>query len=240
MTRARNIGALAGLLLIPAATQESLRELPGKRTGWYAEVSAGISAAEYRFSPVRAEAGVWSAPNRAQELRSRVSATGLEVFPARPLTTAPELLAGAVSIDGARAQIAHGRLSEWFENRSEGIEQGWTIAVPPAGSREDALCIGLDFRGLSVRIEAGCRSAELADDEGEPRLCYRDLAAFDATGRELDARLQASAEGVSIRVDDRGAVYPLTVDPLLTGPVWTLRAIRPSPTSAGGLRAPAT
>jgi hypothetical protein len=57
--------------------------------------------------------------------------------------------------------------------------------------------------------------------QGErPRLAYRELAAWDATGRPLAARLVSVSEGAAVQVDDALARYPITVDPLLTGPFW--------------------
>jgi hypothetical protein len=60
-------------------------------------------------------------------------------------------------------------------------------------------------------------------------LRYSGLRAWDALGRELEARLEpallagpdAGRAGLGLWVDDRGASYPLTIDPLLTSPAWT-------------------
>ena len=46
------------------------------------------------------------------------------------------------------------------------------------------------------------------------------MRAWDAEGRELDARFVFAADRLSIEVDDRDAAYPLTVDPW----PWTLEA----------------
>src|SRR5262245_42089700 len=46
---------------------------------WIARVTEGVRHEEYGFSPLGS--GAFGAPNRAQELRSRVSSQGLEVFP---------------------------------------------------------------------------------------------------------------------------------------------------------------
>ena len=47
---------------------------------WMSRVRGQIAREEYRFSALD-ETGVWSAPNRSQDLRSRVHASGIEVFP---------------------------------------------------------------------------------------------------------------------------------------------------------------
>ncbi len=210
----------------------------GADPGWIDRLSEDIRRSEYFLSAL--EPGVFSAPNRSQELRSRVSAEGLEVFPRSAdaggtgapwrvhlrtagfgrLNDVRALGGAAVSVRENRAELEHGCLVEWLENREEGIEQGWTISARPAGT--DALWIALAVEGdLALRIEAEGLSGVLVDAAGEARLHYRDLRAFDATGRELEARLESSPEGAGVRVDDGGAVYPLTVDPLLAMQDWT-------------------
>ena len=205
-----------------------------------AEIRGEIQEAEYRFSPVPAEEGVWSAPNRSQELRSRISPFGLEVCPRQAdasgdgaswklaLRTASFGRTGdaralgyaCIRVEGGRLELDHGHLTEWFENRPEGIEQGWTISAPPIGA--DPLWIGLAVQGdLSLRIDDDGRAGVFVDGSGEPRLRYRDLRVWDAEGRELEAILASSPAGPGIRIRDQGAVYPLTVDPVLTGPAWT-------------------
>ena len=46
-------------------------------------------------------------------------------------------------------------------------------------------------------------------------LRYSGLLAFDATGRELPARLELDGRSLLVRVDDHGARYPLTMDPIV-------------------------
>ena len=199
-----------------------------------------VRRTEYDFSAVRGEPGVWSAPNRGQELRSRVSPQGLEVFPrvasadgiGAPWTLrlatasfgrtdgALELPPAKVRVADARIELAHGHLVEWFVNEERGIEQGWTIAARPAGAAALSIELAIESE-LALRIEEGARSGVFVDACGEPVLRYRDLLAFDATGRELEARLEPCPTGVAIIVDDAGALYPLTVDPLFTSPAWT-------------------
>jgi len=233
-----------------------LLALAGPGTGtsaWTSDVSEAIQRSEYRFRPVAAEPGVWSAPNRAQSLRSRVSPAGIEVFPRSiradgrrapwklELATtsfgrfgdARTLGQPALRAEGARVELDHGLLLEWFENGCEGVEQGWTIRARPRGV--EPVWIGLRIAGdLDLRIDDSARCAALVDPRGTVRLRYRDLLVFDATGRELRARIrQAPApvqsgpsgpgdeRGFGIEIDDTDAAYPLTVDPVLTGPTWT-------------------
>jgi hypothetical protein len=47
-------------------------------------------------------------------------------------------------------------------------------------------------------------------------LAYDGLAAIDADGRELPARVELSDKTVLLRIDDRSARYPVMVDPFLS------------------------
>ncbi len=112
-------------------------------------------------------------------------------------------------------------LHEWFHNAPHGIEHGYTINARPTGAAP--LWIGLEFSGdLSVRIETSGRSAVLIDARGDVRMHYRNLTVVDASGRELDARLETHHGNVGFRIEDAHAIYPVTIDPLITGPSWTV------------------
>ncbi len=224
-----------GFFLTCALSSSAASQTPS----WEAQVLDDIREGEYGYQPVAGEAGVWSAPNRSQGLRSRISMRGLEVFPRQTNATglgAPwkltlgtkafgrvgdlrALSPASVTAQDRRAQLDHGLLLEWIENREDGIEQGWTIAAPPPGV--DPLWIGLEIGGeLSFRIDEDTGSAVLVDPGGEVRLRYQGLMVLDATGRELPARMSSTPEGLGIQIDDAGATYPLVVDPVLTGPAW--------------------
>ena len=205
---------------------------------WLTQVSASIRREEYHYASLDTE--LWSAPNRSQELRSRVDRRGIEVFPRETnasgegaawkvrLGTASfgrvgdvwPVASRSVSVEGERAELDHGSLIESFVNDERGIEQGWTIANRPPGV--ELLVIGLAIDGdLSLRVDEGGRSGVFVDGAGEPRARYTGLVASDATGRRLSARMLPGPAGLELRVDDSGAVYPVTVDPLMTSAAWT-------------------
>jgi hypothetical protein len=217
------------------ASRESL-----ERSAWFQNVNAELEIDAYRFAPVSGEPAAWSASNRAHGFAGRVSAAGLVLEPLAAdssnactqwkleLSTrsfgrvghASEVSPGDVHVTERRAEIDRGEILEWFVNDPRGVEHGWTIERATAGA--EPLWIGLELKGdLSLRIDADSRSGVLVDATGEPRLRYTGLVAFDATGRELQARMQPSPDGVGIAIDDTSAVYPLTVDPMLTFPMWT-------------------
>src|SRR5688572_20823894 len=61
------------LLLLVLSLAQSSTEFTGLRES--------IQRSEYHYELVPDEPGWWSAPNRSQELRTRASVQGLEVFP---------------------------------------------------------------------------------------------------------------------------------------------------------------
>ncbi|MDW8328155.1 MAG: integrin alpha, partial [Anaerolineales bacterium] len=50
---------------------------------------------------------------------------------------------------------------------------------------------------------------------------YSDLKVWDANQRRLVARFEGKGDWIAIVVDDEGAVYPITIDPLSATPNWT-------------------
>jgi hypothetical protein len=53
------------------------------------------------------------------------------------------------------------------------------------------------------------------DEPGKTVLRYSGLYAYDATGRELGASMEVREGGITLRVGDQGAVYPITIDPFI-------------------------
>ena len=108
-------------------------------------------------------------------------------------------------VSADRVSYAHGALREWWANGPLGLEQGFDIARRPAGS--GALTLSLAVSGR-VRLDHG--TVLLPGG-----LRYAGLQATDARGRSLRAWLQVRDGRVLVLVDDRGARYPVRIDPLV-------------------------
>jgi hypothetical protein len=119
-------------------------------------------------------------------------------------SVSPEVLANHVA-------YAHAGVREWYANGPLGLEQGFYVARAPArghGPLTLSLALSGDFR---ARLE---HSGVLLKGPGAA-LRYGGLSVSDARGRALDSWLELRPGRLLIRVDDRRAVYPLKVDPLL-------------------------
>src|SRR2546425_2432376 len=148
----------------------------------------------------------------------------------RMLTTG----AGTMRVDGSRTEIdrrpttqsnptntdkgSSDEIVEWYQNRKDGLEQGFTLTAPPGKRHEGTpLRVRLTVTG-EVRpalVDSG-KALELIDGNGKHWLRYDHLMATDASGRQLQTSFRADRKQISLLIDDTGAVYPLRVDPLFT------------------------
>src|SRR6185369_12591457 len=112
-------------------------------------------------------------------------------------------------------------ITEWYENRAEGIEQGFTIATRPGRNvgvkTDEPLSLLVSLNGnLRANVKDAGKTIELTDSSGKPALSYSNLTALDADRKQLAAHMEASADAneITLVVDDRGASYPIVIDPI--------------------------
>src|SRR5712691_6750086 len=142
--------------------------------------------------------------------------------------------AGTMRVDGNRIEIdrrlatqsnptntdqgSSDEIVEWYQNRKDGLEQGFTLTAPPGKRHEGTpLRVRLTITG-EVRpalVDSG-KALELIGGNGKHWLRYDHLMATDALGRQLQTRFRADRKQISLLIDDTEAVYPLRVDPLFT------------------------
>jgi FG-GAP repeat len=124
-------------------------------------------------------------------------------------------------LDAESARVLYTRhgFDEWYENKKEGLEQGYTVHTPPSGT--GWLCVEGRLGG-DLHAEAREEGAvDFLDEHGACVLRYGQLKVWDAAGHMLASRLVVQGEELTIQVEDGGALYPLIIDPLLTSPAWT-------------------
>ena len=115
--------------------------------------------------------------------------------------------------DGDRILYERGDVTEWWQMAGSSYQQGWTVAAPPAdGSTDLSLLVGF---GNAAPIAESDTTVRLTLADGSSAW-YRDLVAFDANGTDLPATMTVDGSNVRIDVDAAGAVYPVTIDPIIT------------------------
>lgn len=101
-------------------------------------------------------------------------------------------------------------LREWFSNGPRGLEQGFVLEKR-RGAR------GLTIRlGVSADWKVSGTQDRVVFMQGNVRLDYAGLKAWDSRGVAAPVRMSARKLEVVIEVDDSDAVYPLTVDPVFS------------------------
>ena len=130
----------------------------------------------------------------------------------------------APSAHGNRVVYAHEGVQEWYVNGPLGLEQGFTVAHAPSGAGAGPLTLAIATSGtMRASLLTGGRSIALSGAGSSLR--YTDLQVTDARGRALPARLGLTHGTLLLRVDARGARYPLRIDPLIQ------QAVIPDPTA---------
>jgi hypothetical protein len=194
------------------------------------EAQSTISAALGRDIPsyqARAWRGGIEADNARQKLVSNFSSQGVEVHSGHqrwrialrgygygdilkpPPTASPRLRFN-------RVEYQRGTLTEWYVNGPLGLEQGITLQKRPGQADGRPLTIALAFEGdLNAAVDEGGTGLTLTDGEGQARLRYRGLFAYDATGRKLPTWLEVKGTRLLLKTDDTKARYPVVVDPVI-------------------------
>ncbi len=215
--------------------QASLSSLPAAAQP-VVSAALGQDSASYHAAPV---GDALQMENRAQALAARFAKRGLEVSADRQhwrltlrgygygerLEATP---AAAPQSEANRVEYRRGPVTEWYLTGPLGLEQGFTLARPPRAERgvsDEPLTLALAIDGdlqpsLSSPQEGGGdggrpRTLTLLDADGRPLLRYTGLTAYDAGGHELPAWLELAKGELRVRVEDAGARYPVTVDPLI-------------------------
>jgi hypothetical protein len=211
-----------------------------KEQGQYGSLQEAVTAARYGFHQEPKRRDDWLADNPAQRLRARLTTDGLDIvteggerrgrrlgmklrsagYGERQMATK----AGRLTANGARAEIRHelpqSQITEWYHNTAAGLEQGFTIESAP-GERRDGerlrVTLALESELKAETLEGG-QALEFRDHAGRSALRYDHLVVRDGAGRELEARMAAPEEEgkVWLEVDDRDAVWPVTIDPTFT------------------------
>ncbi|MBX3054721.1 MAG: FG-GAP repeat protein, partial [Caldilineaceae bacterium] len=111
-------------------------------------------------------------------------------------------------------------LTEWFVNDEAGLRQNFTLDSWPAGPADQPLRLELAGSGsLRGEVDGDGQGLTLRNASGDALLVYRDLKISDANSQSVPGHFvldtdRAHPGALAIVVDDAGAAYPLTIDPL--------------------------
>lgn len=119
---------------------------------------------------------------------------------------------------------AHQRRLSWtgtamdvdYLNTGHGIRQNFLVFTPPAGTGN--LMVRMRWESDLVPRPLDGSGVVFTDPGGAPVHAYADLYVFDACDQVLPAwmELDMDTRTLALVVDDRDAIYPITVDPIST------------------------
>ncbi|MCI0529390.1 MAG: FG-GAP repeat protein, partial [Nitrospira sp.] len=124
---------------------------------------------------------------------------------------------------GNRIESYRGNLIEWYMNEAQGVEQGFTLVTPPVARAPGLAPLEIELAlsgNLLPHLTEGDQAIVFTTLDSKTVLHYSKLYVYDKIGRSLPAHLELSSSrgtgaGIRIVVDDTGAVYPITVDPII-------------------------
>ena len=227
LRRLKTDGGYASLAAALAAARYQIYTAPAKSTQSGASFYANNPGQQLRATFARDEVRVSAASNKlgklggktdGAELRLRLTGFGYgdQLEP---------LAAGILTAHGDRIEIKkaaicnpQSAITEWYVNKPEGLEQGFTLDALPAPRKAG------EWLRVALTIGDGWRAGVRGDGQGALferqsdglRLGYDHLVASDAQGRTLPARMALEGGALALLVDDAQAVYPVTIDPILT------------------------
>jgi len=212
-----------------------------RKNGPYESLGEALAAARHAVEKIdpadpNSRDAQFFAANPKQQLRAWFSNSGVELASGVPTPDGVEpwnvalrlravgrtgdlthIAGGHAASVGSRVEVLHqeGGVTQWFENRKEGLEQGFVLTEQPRGAAGEVLVL-LDVTGnLHAEALEGPDSVRFVDDTGAQVVHYTALKAWDAAGRVLPARMDVRAPGLlALVVSDAGASYPVTIDPM--------------------------
>src|SRR5947207_2906261 len=217
-----------------ARAQEAVRALKHKKL--YDSLAAAYQAARYRVEcnehPAVPAQSAWHADNPAQEMSVDFAADAVHITASESDGAAATVVLrltgygyssnqqpparAVLRADENRITYDRGVLREWYINDRGGLEQGFTLTQPPAVPTGGPLVLTMAIdSGLQTRLAADSGRIQFVDSMDRVQFQYADLKAWDAAGRKLPAKMLASNGRIALLINDSGATYPVTIDPLI-------------------------
>ncbi len=120
-----------------------------------------------------------------------------------------------IDAQGGRIEYAwDDAVSEWYINDPRGLEHGYTVRQRPKGDSSPLNFVLTVRGGLRPRVSGDGRGVAFGSVAGAAVVNYHGLTVIDAGGVHVPAWFEPVDEGLRLSVDDRGARYPLTIDPI--------------------------
>ncbi len=121
-------------------------------------------------------------------------------------------------LDSNTVTLDRGDIQEWYINRNEGLEQGFTLAGAPQGyapGQEITLTLKLSGN-LEPRWQHKGEKIAFYTKQSDYAFSYDKLLVMDAKGKNLPAKMLLAQGQLQLQFDPAGAQWPVTVDPVVS------------------------
>ena len=137
-----------------------------------------------------------------------------------------------VNVSGNKVSIENEMIRIDYTNTKEGMRQDFIIKEKPSG--DDDLQLIMNVRTNLKMYLSKDKVVFRSKKDGSDKMHYSSLKAWDANGKILDAEFEKrNLKQFAIRVIDKDAQYPVTVDPISNTPDWTVEYRASAVSSAG-------
>src|SRR5262249_46697386 len=158
-----------------------------------------------------------AAKNLAQSMSLRFDSSGLAVASTSNPKSTLRLRTAAIgrgsqrvaiqpvlpTAQGDSVEFAHGDIiTEWYHNRADGVEHGYTLREAPAGSGEVQIELAV---GGNFRAHTKGKLIALENRATDHTLLYRKLLVTDAAGVALPAKMEGDGSRIVLAFDDNHA-----------------------------------
>lgn len=212
----------------------------GANERWLDQVIKGIRKDTYK--PAKEKDGTWVMINHGKGLKARFFRDNIVVMPQGKQSSQANAGAGkqwkwqtaffgrsgdmqepgkrTINITEGMLEYRYNNFTEWYKNKPEGLEQGFTINKRPRGNPGQVRIASRPTSLFKAKLVHQGESIEFYDQSGKIMLRYAGLKAWDAKGKELSSTISIENDCIVLSINDCQAEYPITIDPLITTPVW--------------------
>ena len=222
--------------------QKIAGELPGEATAdWYKTATENITQKEYDFNKTGNPVS-YTTVNRKNNLGFNINQQGFSVYSIKQSVQPWNIrftIAGVGRMDTKCSMPAKFAVTEInssivfnssslnveYINNEKGLRQNFIVKERPVGSAN--LKVELNWEStLEPAISNSSKlSFHTAGNKKDVKLIYDDLKVWDANGTLLEAELTLGQnKTIHILVNDKDAIYPVTVDPLSRSEEWSTSA----------------
>ena len=127
-----------------------------------------------------------------------------------------------VNINDSLMNISNEHFTIEYINSKQGLRQNFIVHSQPMGDSTLTVELKTQSDELKPLLMNNDGIAFIDKHSSEIVITYKDLKVWDANNTLLDASFSLHNNTIALHIDDKQAVYPITIDPLSATPDWSM------------------